>query len=53
MAMSASAFRTACVIGGGRSAATRMRPRASTSEATAWLSTVPGLRSTPPQLPEW
>ncbi len=40
-------------IGGGRRPGTRMVPRPSTSEAMALASTVPGLRSRPPQLPEW
>ncbi len=45
--------RTAAGIGGGRSASTRMRPRASTIDAIACARIVPGLASRPPQLPEW
>ena len=49
----ASAARTLAGIGGGRRPSTRMRPRPSTRLAIAEASTVPGLRSRPPQLPEW
>ena len=39
--------------GGGASPATRIRPRASTIDAIALASTMPGLASRPPQFPEW
>ena len=47
-----SAARTAGGMGGGRRPGTRIRPRESTRQLTALASTVAGLRSTPPQLPE-
>jgi hypothetical protein len=40
-------------MGGGRSAGTWITPRPSTRQAMALASTVPGLRSRPPQLPLW
>ena len=43
---------TASGMGGGRRPGTVMRPRASTSVAMAWASTMAGLDSSPPQLPE-
>ena len=51
--MSASAARTLSGIAGGRRASRRILPRPSTRVAMALASTVPGLRSRPPQLPEW
>ncbi len=51
--MSASARRTDSGIGAGRSASTRMRPRASTIDAIAFARIVPGFASRPPQFPEW
>ena len=50
--ISASARFTDTGIGGGRSASIVMRPRASTRLAMACDTTVPGLRRSPPQLPE-
>ena len=49
---SARAPATASGMGGGRRPGTVMRPRASTSVAMAWASTMAGLDSSPPQLPE-
>src|ERR1700693_4802348 len=51
--ISASARRTELGIGGGRSATIRINPRASTMDARALARIVPGLASSPPQLPEW
>lgn len=48
-----SAWRTVCGMVGARSAGTVMTPRWSTMLASALASTVAGLRSSPPQLPEW
>jgi hypothetical protein len=48
----ASARRTLSGIGAGRRPGTRIAPRASTSEAIACARIVPGLASSPPQLPE-
>ncbi|MNV72451.1 hypothetical protein D3C71_1655390 [compost metagenome] len=48
-----SAVRSLAGTGGGSKPLTRMRPLASTRVAMACVSTVAGLASTPPQLPEW
>ena len=52
MTRSASAARTDGVSVSGRHSGTRIAPRASVIEAMACASTIAGLRSSPPQLPE-
>ena len=48
-----SAWRTELVIGDGRHSGTRMAPVGVVRLASAWAMMMPGLASSPPQLPEW